>query len=560
MFIGYVTDLRRTEAIDQSVRSMRSIFASCPIGVVTINSEGVMVEVNRALLRDFGYEKEEDLVHRNVKVLMPAETAAKHDSYLERYYRTGVKHILDSTRQVFAVKRDGTRFPLEISVFQVKKRNPLSATPDTYFTGYVRSIAPERRLERQLTSNDTIIDKSDAAMVKISRRGIVQQFNEAAEEVFERRADTVLGRNIATLMPARDGRLHDNYMRRYHTTGVSHIIGCTRIVTALKRVPKVLPPLDREGEEGEGDIGDEFDDDDDDEFTHQGLTQEMNDDLALFEEEEEEEARGRFELELRVLEVPDGYVAYIRDVSSSDQRVKFVREVIEKSFPKAYRERLSRGERIHDLHPKISVLFMDLVHFTRLSRDQKPETVVTFLDDLFSAFDGFLSHFKAHKIKTIGDCYVLVTNLQGDDARHADNAVSAALEMIRIVRQFDAKHILGANTGLHLRCRVGIHSGEALSGVIGLTKPALDVWGEAAIFANELESSGIPGQVQISLETYSDLSEELKPHFKERLFTPTSRGAVTTRITFLDDEDAEPLTRGLSTLTNGDNSHSRFFT
>ena len=528
MFIAYISDLRSQVEVEQNVNSLKTIFSACPIGVVTIDVRGSILEANQAFLDEFGYS-EEELLQQNIKKLMPREVAEKHDSYLSTYRHTRQKSVLDATRQVTAQRKNGSQFPAELSVFEVKVNSPDGSDRLHRYTGYLRNLAPENRLQRQVKANDVIFEHSDAAMVKINARGTVVGFNSAAEDVFDRPSHTILNRNVKSLMPYDIAVHHNSYLHRFRTTGQVHVIGSTRVVSALKGIPKKLPPT--ETEEFESSLLEEEEpEEEEDEFgsrANSKMSAEMRETLRSLEGHDvhhHEHGTTKFQVEMRVLQVPDGFVAYLRDVSSQEGRKQFVRTMVEKSFPRTLQERVTRGEQIHDSHSEISVLYMDLVNFTASSSTRTAKTTVELLNTIFSAIDGFLERYQAAKIKTIGDCYMLATNLEGNDPHHADHAVAAGQEIIRIVTKSDPAR--------KLSCRVGIHSGEAVSGIVGQTKPAFDLWGDAVEFASEMESTGIPGQIQISAETYQLLQPPVQPLFKERLFTPTSKGALSTRVTF----------------------------
>jgi|CXWL01.1.fsa_nt_gi PAS domain S-box-containing protein len=112
-------------------------------GIVTIDERGVIEAVNPAVERLFGYRADE-MIGRNVSMLMPAPYHDEHDTYLERYRRTGHRKIIGIGREVAGRRSDGTVFPIELAVAEV----PL---PDRrLFMGTLRDLTPRKRLEEQL--------------------------------------------------------------------------------------------------------------------------------------------------------------------------------------------------------------------------------------------------------------------------------------------------------------------------------------------------------------------------------------------------------------------------
>ena len=143
----------------------------------------------------------------------------------------------------------------------------------------------------------------------------------------------------------------------------------------------------------------------------------------------------------------------------------------------------------------VSVLFADIVGFTKLSARLSPRELVGRLNELFSAFDDLLDRLRLEKIKTIGDAYMVVGGLNGGKD-HALALAELALDMLARIRELSASH------GEDFSVRIGINSGPVVGGVIGKKKFIYDVWGDTVNVASRMESTGIPGAVQISQETY----------------------------------------------------------
>jgi class 3 adenylate cyclase len=165
-------------------------------------------------------------------------------------------------------------------------------------------------------------------------------------------------------------------------------------------------------------------------------------------------------------------------------------------LPAAIAERLKSENRpIADGFQDVSVLFADIVGFTQLSERLTPQELVERLNELFSAFDDLLDRLRLEKIKTIGDAYMVVGGLNGGKD-HALALAELALDMLARIRELSDSH------GDNLSVRIGINSGPVVGGVIGKKKFIYDVWGDTVNVASRMESTGIPGAVQISHETY----------------------------------------------------------
>jgi class 3 adenylate cyclase len=165
-------------------------------------------------------------------------------------------------------------------------------------------------------------------------------------------------------------------------------------------------------------------------------------------------------------------------------------------LPAAIAERLKLENRpIADGFQDVSVLFADIVGFTRLSERLTPEALVGRLNQLFSAFDDLLDRFRLEKIKTIGDAYMVVGGLNGGKD-HALALAELALDMLARIAE------LSAQFNEDFSVRIGINTGPVVGGVIGKKKFIYDVWGDTVNIASRMESTGSPGAVQVSHETY----------------------------------------------------------
>ncbi len=162
-------------------------------------------------------------------------------------------------------------------------------------------------------------------------------------------------------------------------------------------------------------------------------------------------------------------------------------------LPAVIAQRLRDGETtIADEFPEVSVMFADLVDFTILSEKLGPFELVQLLNDIFEMFDLRLDEFGLEKIKTIGDCYMVVAGIPVPQVDHAQRIAEFALA----VRDDFARFV--KERGMKIDLRIGMHSGTAIAGVVGTRKFAYDLWGDVVNVASRIESSGSPGQIHVS--------------------------------------------------------------
>jgi class 3 adenylate cyclase len=167
---------------------------------------------------------------------------------------------------------------------------------------------------------------------------------------------------------------------------------------------------------------------------------------------------------------------------------------------------------IADAFPDVTVLFADLVDFTRRSDRVAPERVVQVLDDLFSAFDALAERYGLEKIKTIGDAYMVAGGLPEPRPGHAE----AVADMALAIRDEVAGHADPA--GQPLAIRIGIDTGPVVAGVIGRRRFIYDVWGDTVNMASRMESGGVPGCIQVTARTRDRLRDTFE--FEPRGLVP----------------------------------------
>lgn len=164
----------------------------------------------------------------------------------------------------------------------------------------------------------------------------------------------------------------------------------------------------------------------------------------------------------------------------------------------------------------VSVLFTDFVGFTHLAERLTPEQLIEQLDHYFTVFDSVVERYGLEKLKTIGDSYMCAGGIPTPSATHAVDIVRAALDMQAF---FAAEHAGGAeNEELYgCRMRLGIHTGPLMAGVVGRKKFVYDVWGDTVNLASRLESSGVPGKVNISKATYDLVNAHFECEYRGKI-------------------------------------------
>ncbi|MGC9503628.1 adenylate/guanylate cyclase domain-containing protein [Baaleninema sp.] len=173
-------------------------------------------------------------------------------------------------------------------------------------------------------------------------------------------------------------------------------------------------------------------------------------------------------------------------------------------LPQPIAERLKQNPRtIADSFTDVSVLFADIVGFTKLWSRISPTELVELLNEIFSGFDELAEKNGLEKIKTIGDAYMVVGGLPIPREDHAEAIAQMALDMQRQMAQFNQ----GDREPFSIR--IGINTGPVVAGVIGTNKFIYDLWGDTVNTASRMESHGIANTIQVTEATY----ERLKASF-----------------------------------------------
>jgi len=174
-------------------------------------------------------------------------------------------------------------------------------------------------------------------------------------------------------------------------------------------------------------------------------------------------------------------------------------ELLLNILPEPIADRLKNSkEPIADYFDNATILFADIVNFTKLSETMSPAKLVDLLDKVFAEFDAVADRLGLAKIKTIGDAYMVAGGIPESRPDHTEAVADMALAVMNIMqkdKRFD-----------NLNLRIGIHSGPIVAGVIGRRKFIYDLWGDSVNTASRMESHGVEGRIQVTEDVYVKLN------------------------------------------------------
>jgi len=219
------------QQVEEDESRLRAILESVVEGIITIDENGLIEAFNPAAERIFGYSPNE-VLGENVKLLMPEPYAAAHDGYLENYMTTGQRKIIGTGREVEGRRMDGSSFPVELAVSEVRIRDR------RLFTGVVRDISERKAAEAALKQREdqlrATVESALDCIIAINAKGRVIQFNPAAEATFGYSQEEAIGSKLGDLIiPQSMREAHDKGIAHYLKTGEGPVLGKRIELTAI---------------------------------------------------------------------------------------------------------------------------------------------------------------------------------------------------------------------------------------------------------------------------------------------------------------------------------------
>ncbi len=203
----------------------------------------------------------------------------------------------------------------------------------------------------------------------------------------------------------------------------------------------------------------------------------------------------------------EGTVRDVTDRRRMESALRHQRQETERLLasllPPSVADRLrDRRQLIADRVENATVLIADIQGFTGLSQQLSTQELLELMSRLFSSFDHLVEAADLEKIKTMRDVYIVAGGVHTDKPDHTIACAQLALDMQATAAQIQAE------LGLPFQLRIGISTGTVIASVIGLKKITYDLWGECANLASRMQSSALPGKIQVAPSTAAALQEQ----------------------------------------------------
>lgn len=215
---------------------MEAIIQSATDGIISIDARGRMVLVNQAAAQLFGYSKAE-MLGQSINMLMPAHHAQQHDNYIARYMKTGEAQIIGIGREVMAQRKDGSQFPIRLSISEVEMGDR------RLFTGIVHDLTQQKTaesaLQREKERAQRYLNIANTIIVILDRDGKINLLNDKGRKILEVEPNEAIGKDwvdhfipdnyrsevkvvFRALMDGRDIEYYENYIQS--ASGKQHLV------------------------------------------------------------------------------------------------------------------------------------------------------------------------------------------------------------------------------------------------------------------------------------------------------------------------------------------------
>jgi diguanylate cyclase (GGDEF)-like protein/PAS domain S-box-containing protein len=216
-YVGTLTDIstrkRAEQMLQDSAARLRATLDSALDGAISIDAAGRLIDFNPAAEATFGWKKEEILGRLMADVIVPEQHRAAHAHGLARFVQTREKHIMNQRVEITALRRDGSEFPVELTITAIRQND------EDLFTAYIRDITERKQTEDELRIAATAFESQEGIFVTDARK-VILRVNHAFSEITGYAAEDVIGKTPRLFSSGRhDADFYQQMQQRLDTEG-----------------------------------------------------------------------------------------------------------------------------------------------------------------------------------------------------------------------------------------------------------------------------------------------------------------------------------------------------
>ncbi|MGD8601003.1 MAG: PAS domain S-box protein [Gemmatimonadota bacterium] len=218
-------------ALRESEAKFRSVMESAIDAIISGDAEGRIRSWNRAATALFGFSQEE-AIGQPIEIIIPARFRERHRNGMQRVSSGGPTRVIGKTVELAAIRRDGSEFPVELSLAS------WFLDEERYFTGIIRDISERKQAEKKFRS---VTESAIDAIISADHEGRIVSWNAAATRILGYTEEEVIGQRLEIIIPERFHEAHRNGMARYTATGRGRVIGTTVELFARRKGGEEVP-------------------------------------------------------------------------------------------------------------------------------------------------------------------------------------------------------------------------------------------------------------------------------------------------------------------------------
>jgi len=226
-----VTVSKVRTALRESEAKFRSVMESAIDAIISADVSGNIRSWNSAATELFGFS-EEEVIGRPIEVIIPERFRQLHQAGIQRVSSGGPNHVIGKTVELAALRKDGSEFPVELSLAT------WFLDDERYFTGIIRDISERKQAEQKFRS---VTESAIDAIISADHRGNVISWNNAATRILGYTREEVIGKSLEIIIPERFHEPHRQGMKRVTEGGESHVIGRTVELSARTKKGEEIP-------------------------------------------------------------------------------------------------------------------------------------------------------------------------------------------------------------------------------------------------------------------------------------------------------------------------------